>query len=203
VVAYQAYGPSAQEMAQAVERLLDIDDSERRARELRSLLGRDIKHEPRRRQDVDFIVMAAFGNQARQLRPQLKFNRASDVPVYATSHVYRGTPNPEQDRDVDGVMFEDMPWILTPDQADPTLHRAIQDYWGENAANYGRLYAFGVDAYRLIPHLPRLRQYPFAFYQGVTGRIAVDESDRVTRTLVWARFRDGRPRVLEPEISAP
>jgi outer membrane PBP1 activator LpoA protein len=203
VVEQQTYGPTDQDIALAVERLLDVDESEQRARWLRTQLRRDLKYEPRRRQDVDFIFMAAFARQARQLRPQIKFSRASDVPVYATSHVYGGTPRPEQDRDVDGVVFEDMPWILSPDSADPALHQAVEENWAESAATYGRLYAFGVDAYRVIPHLPRLRQFPFMSYQGVTGRITLDPSDRVKHSLVWAQFRGGRPHVLEPETATP
>jgi outer membrane PBP1 activator LpoA protein len=203
VVEQQAYGPTDQDIALAVERLLDVDESEQRARRLRSQLGRDLKYEPRRRQDVDFIFMAAFARQARQLRPQIKFNRASDVPVYATSHIYGGMPRPEQDRDVDGVVFEDMPWILSPESADPVLHQAVQENWTERAETYGRLYAFGVDAYRVIPHLPRLRQYPFMSFEGVTGRIALDPGNRVKRSLVWAQFRNGRPEVLEPDIAIP
>jgi outer membrane PBP1 activator LpoA protein len=147
--------------------------------------------------------MAAFARQARQLRPQLKFYRASDLPVYATSHVYSGKSSPRQDRDLDGVMFGDMPWLLSPDVAEPALQQAIQQSWANTAATYSRLVAFGVDAYRLIPHLRRLQVQPYAPFEGVTGSIVLDESNRVNRALEWAQFRHGRARLLETDIPFP
>ena len=60
-------------MSQPVETLLNLDESEQRRGALRQVLGRKVHFEPRRRQDVDFIFMAGFPREARQLRPQLKF----------------------------------------------------------------------------------------------------------------------------------
>ena len=196
VVEQQTYGKEDHEIAASVKRLLNVDESEQRARLLRWKLGPELKHEPRRRQDVDFVFMAAFPRQARQIRPQLKFQRASEVPVYATSHVFQGKQNAERDRDVDGVVFGDMPWLLTPKSAEPQLQEEINAHWPATASQYRRLYAFGIDAYRLIPHLGRLRVQSHAFYEGVTGQIGLDDRGRVQRGLVWARFRGGRPRLL-------
>ncbi|HRE30628.1 MAG TPA: penicillin-binding protein activator, partial [Candidatus Berkiella sp.] len=64
------------------------------------------------RQDVDVIVMAAPPAQARQLKPLFDFYYAEDVPVLATSSIYSGSQNPRSDRDVNGVVFCDMPWLL-------------------------------------------------------------------------------------------
>ena len=66
-----------------------------------------------------------------------------------------------------------------------------------------RLVAFGVDAYRLIPHLGRLQVQPYAPFDGVTGSIVLDESNRVNRALEWAQFRHGRAQPLETEIPFP
>jgi len=203
VVATQAYGKSDQDIAGAVKRLMNIDQSEQRARQLIAQLGKRIEYEPRRRQDVDLVFMAAFARQARQLRPQLKFYRASDLPVYATSHVYSGKSSPRQDRDLDGVMFGDMPWVISPDVAEPALQQAIQQSWADTAATYNRLVAFGVDAYRLIPHLRRLQVQPYAPFEGVTGSIVLDDSNRVSRALEWAQFRRGRAQPLETDIPFP
>ena len=197
----QTYGREDQQIATAIKRMLDIDDSQQRAKKLRWVLGEDVEFEPRRRHDVDLVFMAAFPRQARQIRPQLKFHRASEVAVYATSHVYQGSQNRERDRDLDGVVFGDMPWLLTPEAAEPRLRNEIQTHWSDSATRYSRLYAFGVDAFRLIPHLGRLRTLPYADYEGVTGRIGLDDQGRVQRDLVWAQFRGGRLRVLPPAAS--
>ncbi len=197
----QVYGKEDQEIASAIKRMLNVDESQKRARQLRWTLAGDLKYEPRRRQDVDLVFMAAFPRQARQIRPQLKFHRASDVAVYATSHAYPGSQDRERDRDVDGVVFGDMPWLLAPETADPTLHSEIKTHWHDSADRYNRLYAFGIDAYRLIPHLGRLRTQPYADFEGVTGRIGLDTEGKVQRDLVWAQFRGGRPRLLPEPAS--
>ncbi len=197
----QTYGREDQKIATAIKRMLDIDESRQRAKQLRWVLGEELEFEPRRRQDVDLVFMAAFPRQARQIRPQLKFHRASDVAVYATSHAYQGNHDKERDRDVDGVVFGDMPWLLTPQSAAPQLQNEIRTHWGNSATRYSRLYAFGVDAYRLIPHLGRLRTLPYADHEGVTGRIGLDDQGRVQRDLIWAQFRGGIPRVLPPAAS--
>lgn len=189
------YPQDAPDMSAPVERLLQVDASEQRWRELREFLRRDIKLEPRRRKDLDFIFMAAFPRQARQLRPQFRFHQAEDVPVYATSHAYAGTPDPEADRDIDGVTVGDMPWVLDPSGADADLRRRIESAWPETFPAYLRLYAFGVDAYRLVPQLNRLRLQPYASLDGATGRLRVGPQERIERGLVWARFEDGVPQL--------
>ena len=50
------------------KKLLDIDQSELRRIALRTTLGYDIKYSPRRRQDIDFVFVAAMPRQARLIR---------------------------------------------------------------------------------------------------------------------------------------
>ena len=63
--------------------------------------------------------------------------------------------------------------------------------------NYPRLYALGLDAYRIIPYLARLQANPFERFPGLTGSIAVNDNNRVKRELLWATFSNGYPEVLE------
>lgn len=180
----------------AVEHLLNIDDSEQRARSLRALLVRDIKHEPRPRADLDVLFLAAFPQDARQLKPLLLFHGAGDVPVIATSHVYAGTPDPQADQDLDGVTFGDMPWILASDAF--ALPAGVQSVWDRSAGALGRLYAFGADAYTLITQLRELRAVPGASYPGLTGELSLDAQRHLRRDLAWAVIRDGVPQRLQP-----
>jgi len=191
VVERGTYPSDAPDMSEPVARLLNVDESRQRWRELRELLRRDIKHEPRVREDVDFVFLAAFPRQARQLRPQFKFHGAPDLPIYATSHVYAGARDPGADRDIDGVIFGDMPWVLGPESG---LRADIERLWPEAAADFPRLYAFGIDAYSLIPHLGQLRARQYAAFEGATGRLSLNDSNRVERQLAWAAFQDGVPR---------
>ena len=195
VVEQQFYAEDAGAMATAVKQLLNIDDSERRGRTLQAHLQRQLEYEARPRTDLDFIFMAAFPNAARQLRPQLRFYRASGIPVYSTSHIFSGSPNQAADQDIDGVVFGDMPWVLAPTMPEPDLRGQLQQLWPKSMRDYKRLFAFGVDAYQIISVLPQLRTDRFAVFEGGTGRLSIDQGNRLRRQLMWAQFKNGVPRV--------
>jgi len=188
-------------LSAAVEQLLNIDDSEARARALRAALVRDIQHEPQPRSDLDVIFMAAFPEAARQLRPLLLFHRAGDVPVVATSHVYAGRPDPASDVDLDGVVFGDMPWLLDPRAY--TLPQQVGRIWPAANGSNGRLYAFGADAYMLAVRLRELRaDAGTRELAGVTGMLSLGPERRLRRALLWAQMRDGLPVLLDGAADA-
>jgi hypothetical protein len=199
VVEVQSYLNDGSDMSMSVRKLLDVDESEARYRSLVQVIGGDVKQEVRRRQDVDFVFMAAFPLQARQLRPRLDFHRAQDLPVYSTSHIYSGIADPQADRDIDGVIFGDMPWVLDSARSGGALRRQVGELWSNSLNAFVRLYAFGVDAYHLVKELGRLRAQHYAEYQGVTGNLSLNENNRIDRRLMWAQFKNGSPRVLENE----
>lgn len=197
------YGSSPNEMSRAVAALVNVDASEQRGRTLRGILARDLKTEPRPRRDAHFVFLAASTDDARQLRPQLRFHRAGDLPVYSTSHVYAGTGEPTVARDLEGIRFADMPWMVQEDHPGATLRDAIGRHWPDRARRYDRLFALGVDAYALAAELPRLYDRPASRMAGVTGRLGLDARRRVHRELTWAEFHDGGIRLLDIPYDSP
>lgn len=194
VVEQQTYNAKKSDYGLPIKKLLNIDESEARARDIKQLVNMKLEYEPRRRKDVDMIFMAAFSRQGRLLRPQLRFHRAAHIPVYATSHVYSGTMQPNMDRDMNDVKFSDMPWTLSKSNV---LKNKIESLWPSSSKRYMRLYALGVDAFNVIPELNRLRRNQFSSYQGETGLLYLDVNNRLLRRLVWAQFIGGKPRVLD------
>lgn len=95
-----------------IRKLLGLDKSIIRERMLSARLGINMEFTPRRRDDIDFLFLAANADQARLLVPQLRFFQAHDLALYATSYVYSGNPEPAIDADLDGIIFGDMNWIL-------------------------------------------------------------------------------------------
>ena len=178
---------------------LGVLDSSARARALRRIIGRKVGFEPRRRQDIDVVFMAAFPADARQLVPQLAFHHGADLPVHATSHVWTGVPDPANDRDLDGVVFGDMPWLVAPTEADHRLREQIETVLEGRDTALLRLYAFGADAYRLATGLRRLADERRARIDGHTGRLALADNHRISRRLAWARFVDGVPEPWQPD----
>ena len=197
VVEQQTYNAKKSDYGLPIKKLLNIDESENRASDLRKLINMKFEYEPRRRKDVDMIFMAAFSRQGRLLRPQLRFHRAANTPVYATSHVYTGVPQPNMDRDMNDVKFSDMPWTLVHNGSNAELKAKIEKLWPSTSKRYMRLYALGVDAFNVLPELNRMRRNQFSSYQGETGLLYLDVNNRLLRRLVWAQFVAGEPRVLD------
>jgi len=203
VVEKQTYNAKKSDYSLPIRRLLNVDESERRHKTLRRVLGKKIEFIPRRRQDIDFIFMAAGSRQARLIRPQLRFHHAPKVPVYATSHSYSGSINADMDRDMDGVTFADMPWTLHTGQSAHTLKTEIEEIWPNASKRYSRLFALGVDAYRVIGELNTLRRNRSAFYPGETGDLYLDVANRLQRRLLWAKFERGVPQLLNEFSDTP
>jgi len=193
----QRYDNAKADHSKVISAALNLDNSMARRRQLSAHLGRQLEFEPRRRQDLDIVFLVASPGQARLIRPQLSFFRATSIPVLATSQVYGGTPNPSADADMDGITFCDMPWVLDTGSNWKHLQQGISDYWGPNMTRYARLYALGIDAWRIVPYLGELGGSMFGAYHGVTGNLTLDNQGVVNRSLRCARFRNGIPVLLE------
>lgn len=187
------YDPEGSRLSLPVKRLLGVDTSEQRYRNLRADLGARLHFEPRHRQDIDAVFLAAFPEPARQIPPQLRFQGARELPVYATSHVYSGRPDPDMDGDLEGVRFADSPWALGPDTDRLfRLRRETAEHLPDSALAR-RLHGLGIDAWTLLPRLALLRAHPEERVDGATGTLRLAEDGRIRRDLWWARFEDGRP----------
>lgn len=136
---------------------------------------------------ADAIFLALDAAHARLVRPYLD----GPAQVYATSQIHQGSPDRFRDAELNGVRFADMPWFLEPD------HPAVMTYARTDAqlpaASDGeRLYAFGIDAYRIGAVLlgdARVAREPL---DGVTGRIHLTGNRHFVRELTPAQFADGR-----------
>jgi outer membrane PBP1 activator LpoA protein len=111
----------------AIKNALNIQHSERRHQLLQNALDESIEFEFRRRQDVDMVFMLAFPAEARQLKPVLNYQRATDIPVVATSHLFSGRKDPDKDKDLEGIRFVDMPWRLSNSSLRARVSRAFPE----------------------------------------------------------------------------
>jgi len=201
----QRYQDSANDFGQPIQRLLHLDQSEARRRELERLLGQRLEFEPRRRGDTDFVFVAARNRQARQLLPQLQFHHAADLPVYATSHAWDGELDPNEALDLAGILLPDMPWILDTEGSDPLSRGSLAASFPAVHSAYGRLYAMGMDSLRLLPHLGRLQAAAYESLDGRTGKLHMDALHQVHRQLMWTRLGRNSNKVLgyTPRLDLP
>ena len=132
----------------------------------------------------DMVFLALDQPEARAVRPYV----TGALPVYATSMSVDPRADPTVNVDLQGVRYLDMPWFVQPD------HAAVMVYPVPKTAlsvEQERLYALGIDAYRLAVALLRTDGRLSAL-DGVTGRITLTPGNALVRTLTPAEIDGGR-----------
>jgi outer membrane PBP1 activator LpoA protein len=139
---------------------------------------------------ADLIFLAADKVQARAVRPFLN----PQIAVFATSQVNSGGEDSPANRELNGIRFVEMPWLVQPD------HPAVMVYPRPAglADELERFYALGIDAFRIATALLQGSRAPRL--DGVTGRITLS-ADQITREPVQAVFRNGVG--VTPDHDAP
>ncbi|ABM62866.1 penicillin-binding protein activator [Halorhodospira halophila] len=200
VLQSEAYDAGDADFSGPIREVLNLRVSSLRHQELTRTLGQSLEYQPRRRQDVDAIFLAASPEAGRLLRPQLEYHHAQDVPVLSTAHIYGGAPRPEEDRDLDGLHFVDGPWLVGRSLGIPeALERErLAELLGDVLRREARLVALGIDAYRIFPYLEVLSEHPEERLDGLTGKLHLNSERVVERELVAARFVRGRPVFEQP-----
>jgi outer membrane PBP1 activator LpoA protein len=168
----------------------DFSDAIVQLLQVHAVKGEPVTH----RTDASFVFVAGTASAARQILPQLKFHYAGDLPVYATSDSFE--PDPVANSDLDGMMFPDMPWMVSDDPVTGQIRDAVRAAWPARSARRDRLYAFGFDAYRLVPALRAKSPVEASAIAGVTGKLHLDDHNRIRRDLQWAQIRNGMPAGL-------
>ncbi|WP_278349092.1 penicillin-binding protein activator [Stutzerimonas kunmingensis] len=182
------------QLANQIADLLQLRNSESRGGRVSSITDASTSNQPTRRQDVDFLFLAATPQQAQQVRPTLIFQYAGDLPVYATSHLHAASHDRTQYLDLEGIRFAETPWLLN-DQL--PLRQEVEQKWPQAGGSLGRLYAMGADAYLLAPRLNQLLALPDTQLDGLSGTLSLNPQQRIERQLPWAEFRDGEVQRLD------
>jgi len=175
------YG-SNEDLNKKMQDFLHITNSQAREKRIKEILGQKVQTSISRRQDFDMIFLLAYPSKARQIMPLLNYYYAGDVPVFATSSVYGGNANALKDKDLDGIIFCDIPWVFS--------HQMGSRNWPEQFNSYNRLYALGMDSYALATQLNQLLLFP-ADGSNDRGILYLNHSQHVARVLEWGQFRQG------------
>ena len=189
-IATQVSFSGAGDHSESITQALLINQSHERAKLLKKHLsgsGNKVKFEPRRRQDVDAIVLFALPSDGRQIIPTLAFHYAADLPVYASHHIYQGPTSTSRDRDLEKVIFTELPWLIEQ----PEIQQKFSQKWPDRD-RYTRLFAIGVDAYRLFPRLQQLQAFNNSRVHGVTGLLQMNSQGRIFTHSSWGQFRAGK-----------
>ncbi|HLX22187.1 MAG TPA: penicillin-binding protein activator [Usitatibacter sp.] len=132
--------------------------------------------------NADMVFMALDPPEARVVRPYV----SAVLPLYATSMSVNPRAEAIVNLDLQGMRYMEMPWFVQPD------HPAVMVYPVPKGMpiEEERLYAFGIDAYRIAVQL--LRGDKAATIDGVTGKLTLEGPSQFNRTLTPAEFDGGR-----------
>ena len=186
IIAARAVYSGRDDYSSSLREALGLVGSERRAGLISQALGAQLEFSPRRRRDIDSVfLLTGNAREARALKPLLAYHYVGDLPVYSTSHVFSGQPNPRRDRDLNGIHMVEAPWLLDPGNE-----------MKEQLSQQGRLSAMaalGADAFLLHWRLAPLRINPGYRVRGHGGLLSMDADGRIHRQLQPARMIGGVP----------
>lgn len=145
---------------------------------------------------VGVLFAALDPDQANQLKIALSAPPLNDVPVYGTSSLNPGRSMYRAGPELDGMRLIDLPWLVQRD------HPAVMVYpqpvprdEARISADMERLYALGIDAFRIAREIARQPQRRFQL-DGVTGQLTIDFGTGPSwfeRVEVPAEYRNGVP----------
>lgn len=138
------------------------------------------------------VFLSVDAAKAQLIRPYLP----NKLQTYATSQVFVGNQETLTNYELNDIYFVDMPWLLQSD------HPAVMIYprsVTQLSADQERLYALGIDAFRLIQLILANSLGRAMPLDGVTGRIQL-YGYTFERTSIPAVF--GQGRALLPDMPA-
>jgi outer membrane PBP1 activator LpoA protein len=130
---------------------------------------------------ADMVFMALDPPEARMVRPYI----SGMLPLYATSMSINPRSEAIVNLDLQGMRYVEMPWFVQPD------HPAVMIYPVPRAMSVEeeRLYALGIDAYRISQQLLAGAR---ASLDGVTGKLTLEGPTRFVRALTPVEVDGGR-----------
>ncbi|WOH35844.1 penicillin-binding protein activator [Thalassotalea fonticola] len=194
------YYPSGNKMQQAVKTGLDVNLSDERIYLLRNRVKENVKAEARNRRDVDMIYMFATPDQARLLKPYIDVNIspfANAIPMYASSRSYNVNTDRNTRRDLNGLTFTEIPWLLPSKQVNPLMSADAKKIWPNRNSQLERIYAMGIDALQLIDKVKAMQLIPMLRHKGETGTLQMDTNRIISRSLSWGKYRTSRIQNVE------
>jgi uncharacterized protein len=173
------YGANT-DFAEFTRKALQIDQSESRVKAIQQIIG-PVEAQPSARGDIDMIFAVAQPEQARQIKPNLNYYYAADIPLYATSSIFSGDNN-AQNSELKQTRFLTLPWYFSQSEEKTALENS-----GEKNPNFARLNALGVDVFNLAPRLKQGQNNTSPYY-GSTGTLTLNNKNQFERLQTWATF---------------
>jgi len=186
------YFEKGKKMQEQLKASLDVDSSQTRIEDLEIRLKQNIKTESRNRRDVDMLYLVGSPKETTLLKPYIDVNIspfAKIIPVYASSRSHSSKHNPRKDRDLNDLVFTEMPWLLTSKQQNVQLASLSRTLWPSRSDSLQRIFAMGFDSLNLVDKLPAMKQRPYVRHYGQTGILKLDRNNTLIRSLIWGVYQ--------------
>lgn len=114
-------------------------------------------------------------------------NRVRPSSMYASSRSNNSAAGPDFRLEMDGIRFSEIPLLSGAD------NKAYQAAAKDFSSDYSqlRLYAFGMDAWKLVNSFAEIRQLPNHKINGYTGALTANNDCVINRNLSWLEYRQG------------
>ena len=182
------------DMQKLLKKSLDVSESQKRIKNIELRLRQNIKTESRNRRDLDMIYLVASPTATRLLKPYIDVNistYASLIPIFASSLSHSGKVDASERKDLDGLSFTEMPWLLSSKYQNRPLQQLSHKLWPERSDSLQRIFAMGFDSYNLVKKIPAMKAEPYIRHFGQTGVLKLDAQNILTRSLLWGKYDQG------------
>ncbi len=170
--------------ATSLKKLLEIDKSDQRARNLSRLLRSPIEFTARRREDIQFIYSPLKYKDLRQTNPLMAFYFADDIEILSNSDISPQLYSGKQDKDLNGVVFADFHWT-------PQKHGVSS--LPTKAEASAKLFSWGADAFKVAVQLPELITMQGQAVKAYGADVYFDGKSNFVREFPISYVRYGKP----------
>ena len=165
--------------------ILLIKNSEERARKLRRILSVPLESTPRRRMDIDSIILSVPLEKARSLKPELEYNFGETLSVYLFPNWDNENYYFDKELDLEKVFLVDLPWMFNTEI----------DYLKSLPKKRGRFFAFGYDSYDIALLLNTATGTRKFEYKAMSGEILYT-NQILSRKSLKVKVKEGRFKSL-------
>jgi outer membrane PBP1 activator LpoA protein len=194
------------DMPNTITSLLEVDKSKQRIKTVKSLFKQEVESETRSRSDIDAIYILGDAIETRLIKPYLDVNVstfAQRIPLYASSKSHSKQIDRTDKGDLEGLYFTELPWMLNATVKQHNLRNQYNTLWPANADISQRLFAMAYDAVSVLSDIRQLSVMPGNKFTGLSGKLSVNTSGHIERTLDWAQYTNRRIKAVQLETKQP
>lgn len=142
-------------------------------------------------QEVDAVYILGNRNELTLIRAMINMEPSNKVhanAMYSSSRSNMAEADPDFRIEMEGLRFSEIPLLAGIDNR--KLTQAMQAF--NNDYSQVRLYALGMDAWKLANRFSELKSLPNFELQGYTGKLTTGTNCEVIRQLTWLEYQQGK-----------